>query len=94
MPSFKIAHVKEQGVDLIIVPLESAFGRASSSDQQGQIAAMQIAARSAGLAGAVVPVWDNGGGRMGFIAPQQWHPFFKGLALFTVGQNLNKTLSW
>lgn len=94
MPSFKVAHLREQGQDMIIVPLESAFGNASSEDQHQQIAALQLAARSAGLAGKIVPVWDAGGGRMAFIAPTPWHPFFKSINLAVVAQSINKTLSW
>jgi hypothetical protein len=57
------------------------------------IAALQVCARAAGLAGTVVPVWDAGGGRMAFIAPRPWHPFFKSLRLQTVAQNINKRLT-
>lgn len=94
MPSFKIAHLREQGQDMIIAPLESSFGRASHQDQEQQITALQIAAQSAGLAGKIVPVWDAGSGRMGFIAPTPWHPFFKSINLAIVAKNINKTLSW
>lgn len=94
MPHMKIAHLREQGQDLIIVPLDSGFGMKSPSDQQSAIGEIQWCARNAGLAGRVVPVWDNGGGRMAFIAPQPWHPFFKSLSLSTVWANLNKELSW
>ena len=79
---------------MIIVPLESSFGSKITSDQQAAIAELQIRARAAGLAGTVVPVWDSGGGRMAFIAPQPWHPFFRSLSLRAVAANLNKTLSW
>lgn len=94
MPRYKIAHFREQGVDLIVVPLESSFGRMTSSDQQENIIELQIHARSAGLAGTVVPVWDSGGGRMGFIAPKNWHAFFQGLNLSIVAANINKEIYW
>jgi len=94
MPRFKVAHVREQGVDLIIIPLESSFGGKIASEQQEAIAELQLHARSAGLAGAVVPVWDSGGGRMSFIAPQNWHAFFQGLNLHSVAANINKEIYW
>ena len=94
MPTFKIAHIREQGVDLIIVPLESVFGQKSKSDQDLAIAELQARATEAGLRGAVVAVWDSGGGRMAFIAPPKWHPFFKSIDLSFVAANINRSLSW
>jgi hypothetical protein len=90
----KIAHLHVQGQDMIIVPLDSSFGSKPESDKQGVISELQWRAMGAGLAGEVVPVWDNGGGRMAFIAPRPWHPFFKSLNLTAVRSSLNKELSW
>ncbi|MGA9040733.1 MAG: hypothetical protein WB421_09380 [Terriglobales bacterium] len=94
MPNFKVAHVREQGQDMVIVPLDSGFGRKMSSEQQAIAAELQLRSRSAGLAGRVVPVWDNGGGRMGFVAPRNWHAFFAGLSLGWVFTNINRELYW
>ncbi|MDM8356380.1 hypothetical protein [Pandoraea communis] len=94
MPRFKVAHIREQGVDLIIIPLDSAYGHRTSSDQNDVIAELQRHATSAGLAGQVVPVWDSGGGRMSFIAPRNWHRFFASLNLSLVQSNLNKEIYW
>jgi hypothetical protein len=94
MTRFKVAHVREQGNDLIIVPLDRNFGQKSPSEQQDVSTQLQWRARSAGLAGTVVPVWDNGGGRMGFLAPRGWHPFFASVNLGFVLANLNKEIYW
>ncbi len=94
MPRFKVAHVREQGVDLIIVPLDGSFGHRVETEQNAVVADLQARAGSAGLAGTVVPVWDSGGGRMSFLAPPNWHPFFKNLSLRTVAANLNKEIYW
>lgn len=94
MPRFKVAHVKEQGVNLIIVPLDDSFGRKTSSNQNQVVSELQLRANSAGLAGTVVPVWDSGGGRMSFMAPTNWHAFFRGLSLHSVAANINKEISW
>jgi len=94
MPQYKIANVKEQGVDMIIVPLDCAFGRKMTSDQQAITAGLQARSRSAGLAGRVVPVWDTGGGRMGFLAPNNWHSFFRSISLRWVFANINRELYW
>ena len=80
MPQFRIAHVRQQGQDIIIVPLESSFGNKSGDDQNAIMAELQAHARGAGLAGTIVPVWESGG-RMSFIAPRPWHPFFQSLSM-------------
>ena len=94
MPRFKVAHIREQGVDLVIVPLDNSFGNKISSDQSAVIAELQSHATGARLAGTVVPVWDGGGGRMNFIAPPNWHPFFRNLSLQWIAANINKEIYW
>ena len=93
MSEFRIAHLREQGQDMIIVPLDHGFGQKSNAQQNEFRNSLQICARAAGLAGTVVPVWDAGGGRMGFMAPQQWRNFFASINLGIVTQNLNKILT-
>jgi hypothetical protein len=94
MPTFQVAHVREQGVDLIIIPVESAFGVKNQKEQHQIFSELQIRANNAGLAGTVVPVWDGGGGRLAFLAPTQWHSFFRSLTLQWVAANINKSLYW
>jgi hypothetical protein len=93
VPRFKVAHIREQGIDLIITPLDDNFGLKSESDQQDIIDELRTRAAAAGLRGTVVPVWD-GGGRMHFIAPQNWHPFFRSLNMGTVLRNINREIYW
>lgn len=93
MPRFKVAHLREQGVDLVIIPLESSFGNKSSDEQHQIVQEFQAHSRAAGLAGAVVPVWPHGKS-MAFIAPPNWHPFFKSLSMSSVLANVNKELYW
>ena len=93
MPNFKIAHVREQGIDLIIVPLDNSFGNKPDSEQRAVIGELQIHAGAAGLAGTVIPVWEQSG-LMRFIAPTNWHPFFRGLNLQWVWANVNRELFW
>ena len=94
MPKFEVAHIKEQGVDLIIIPIEDSFRLKSQKDQDAAIAELQVRASSAGLAGTVVPVWDGGSGRMAFRAPRGFHPFFESINLAVVATNINRELSW
>ena len=93
MPRYDLAHVNQQGVDLIIIPLDSSFGSRSQDEQQQIICELQLHASSAGLKGTVVPVWDSFG-RMAFIAPQNWHPFFQSINLQFVRANINRYVSW
>lgn len=92
MEEFQVAHVREQGQDMVIVLVNSTFGRKADSDQADIMAWLQECASTAGLAGVTVPVWDAGNGRMGFRAPDAWHPFFMSLDLGQIAQSVNKTL--
>jgi hypothetical protein len=94
MPTYKVAHIHEQGQDMIIFPLGSQFGRMTSSDQDAELNTLGFRANAAGLKGAAVAVWDNGGGRMGFFGPQQWHQFLRSINLRFVLANVNKEISW
>ena len=94
MPSIKIAHIREQGVDLVIVPLESSFGHKTRADQDEILSELQTRSYAASLRGTVVPVWDSGGGRMSFRAPNSWHPYFRSISLRYVWTNVNRELSW
>jgi hypothetical protein len=94
MPTIRVAHLREQGQDMVIVPLDHDFEWKTQNDQEDTVTELQLRTRAAGLAGRVVPVWDGGNGRMKFIAPQNWHPFFRSLSLALVFRNLNKTVSW
>lgn len=94
MPTLKVAHMRQQGIDLIVAPLAQDFGQKSRQDQIKIVSEIQLHSRQAGLAGKVVPVWDSGGGRMAFIAPNNWHPFFCSISLHMVWANVNRELSW
>jgi len=93
MTQLDIAHIREQGQDMIIVPLDSNYGHKSESEQNSIRASLQHCAGGAGLRGTVVTVWDAGRGQMGFLAPPAWQAFFSGLSLHTVHRSLNKTLT-
>jgi len=94
MPRFKVAHLRQQGQDMVIIPLDSEFGRKMSSEQNEVATELQLRSRSAGLGGRVVLVWDNGGGRMGFLAPHNWRAFFASLSLNWVFANINREIYW
>lgn len=93
MAVLDVAHIREQGQDMIVVPLRAEFGRKTKSEQTLMVAQLQRNANSAGLKGTVVVVWDAGGGRMAFIAPRPWHPFFRSVSLIWVAANINRRLT-
>lgn len=92
MADYEIAHIRQQGQDMIIVPLDPAFGTKPPSIQQSITEQLQICAQSAGLAGIVVPVWRYGNG-FKFIAPTPWKAFFQSLHWNDIVRNVNKTLT-
>ncbi|MBK4721909.1 hypothetical protein JJL56_23940 [Azospirillum sp. YIM DDC1] len=93
MSKSKVAHINHQGVNLIIVPLDDSFEWKTPSEKDEIIGGLQFCASSAGLAGTVVPVWRTPSNKMAFIAPPNWHPFFKSIDLQFVYANINKELT-
>jgi hypothetical protein len=79
---------------MIIFPLEPKFGQMTTSAQNEELGVLGFRANAAGLRGAAVAVWDEGGGRMGFMGPPQWHGFLGSIGLQFVKANVNKIVSW
>lgn len=93
MSKFQVAHIREQGQNMIIVFVDKKVGSMTSSDRAEIMATLQSCATSAGLAGNVVLVWQTNSGRMEFCAPQPWHPFFKSISYEYLASNVNKELT-
>jgi hypothetical protein len=93
MPRYEIAHIQEQGVDIIVIPLDAAFGTKSLEAQYKTIDELQERAKSAGLKGTVVPVWKSEG-QLRYIAPPNWHDFFNSIDFQYVASHMNKYISW
>jgi hypothetical protein len=93
MEKFEVAWFREQGVDLIVVFVDSSFDRKSNDEQAKAVIALQVCATSAGLPGTVVPVWTVGA-TLRFRAPKEWHPFFQspGIDVALVA-NINRELT-
>ena len=94
MPRYRVTHLRREGQDMIVVPLDKSFGAKSEHDKKAFVAELQAYAASAGLAGLVIPVWEGKGGGMNFIAPTPWHPFFQSIGLAFVMENINRELAW
>ena len=91
--TFEVAHFSEQGQQVIVVFVSRSFGQKTTAQQNEICANLQACATDAGLAGTVVPVWDNGGGRTGFLAPRPWHRFFQSVPMATLAANVNRKLT-
>src|SRR5205809_6441709 len=93
MPTFQVAHLRHDGRDLIIVPVDRSFGKRSPGEQARIQEAFQRSAAAVDMAGVVVPVWEDSTGRMAFRAPPPWHEFFRSIDMVYVATALNRTLS-
>ena len=89
MAKYDVAHIREQGIDLIIVPLRSSFGSRTPAQQNDTARYLQSCATAARLAGTVVPVWESGDGRLASLAPSNYHPFFRSINMDFVRANIN-----
>jgi hypothetical protein len=93
MSTFKVAHIKEQGENLIIILLNPSFGNKLESEQQHIRDTLQMCATDAGLAGTAIPVWEDAARRMCYFAPKPWHPFFGSIDMAYIVANINRTLT-
>src|SRR5438874_6748661 len=93
MPTFQVAHLRREGQDVIIVPVDRSFGKRSPAEQSRIQEAFQRSAAAAGIPGVVVPVWEDTSGRMAFRAPPPWYDFFKSIDMVYVATALNRSLS-
>jgi hypothetical protein len=93
MPTFQVAHLKRDGQDVVIVPVDRSFGKRSPSEQARIQEAFQRSAAASALPGVVVPVWEETSGKMAFRAPPPWHEFFKSIDMVYVATALNHSLS-
>ena len=90
--TYQIAHINKQNQDIIIVPVSPSIGTKSQQQQDTILQTIQSCAFDAGLAGVVCLVWESMN-RFNFIAPPQWHPYFKSIDMAYVRSILNKTLT-
>jgi hypothetical protein len=93
MPSYKVAHIHEQGQNMLLFPLSHQFGQMSSEDQNDLLWELERRANAAGLAGQAAVFWQHGS-HGHFMGPKPWHPFLRSIGMGFVQQNVNKTISW
>lgn len=93
MEQFPVAHLNVQNVNVIIIFLSQKFDRMTPADQHAVHRQLQTAATNAGLAGNVVPNWQDAFAHTKFIAPPQQHPFFRSASYDALYAHVNRTLT-
>ncbi|CAK2159080.1 conserved hypothetical protein [Vibrio crassostreae] len=89
--TYEVAHIREQGQDMIIIPVDARVNNFPPNKQNELRNSLQIYASDAGLAGEVCVVWQVGR-NFHFMAPNPWHAFFKSIDMRFVARNINKKL--
>ena len=92
MAKFKVAHLNQQGQNMVIFPLDSSYDRKTEAEQLEAMAALQACSIAAGLAGQVVVIWKSGRNTK-FRAPQLWHAFFKSVTYEQIVMSINKEVT-
>jgi hypothetical protein len=89
---YKIAHVKHQGNNMVIVWVSRNFFYGSNQDQSRWFTAIQQCVRSANLAGQTLLVTEDNG-RFRYYGPNNWHNFLRTIDREWVRVRLNKELT-
>ena len=90
--TYDVAHIREQGQDMIIIPVDQKVDNYTQEEQMDLQESLQFYARDAGLRGRVCLVWQRGN-RFSFLAPKQWWPFFRSIDMNFVAANINRRLT-
>lgn len=93
MPRYEVAHIREQGQDIILIALDESFGRQSEADRQAALLEFTMRCRAAGLRGHVAILWPVGA-QTHFIGPQNWHRYLESINLAYAISQRNRWISW
>lgn len=94
MPNFEVAHLREQGQDMLLFALDgNSFHHKSDAEQSAVVAELEARAHAAGLAGRAAVFWDYGSSGY-FRGPQQWHSYLRSISTQWVARQANRSLSW
>jgi hypothetical protein len=93
MPSFKVAHIREQGQNMLLFPLDRTFGLKTAAEKNSILAELEVRAQRAGLAGRAAVFWESGGSTYS-LGPRPWNSFLRSMNLRTVLASVNKSISW
>jgi hypothetical protein len=93
MPSFEVAHIREQRQNMLLFPLDHSFENKPLVEQNSIVTQLQMRANQAGLAGRAVAVWEYGS-ETRFLGPTSWQAFFESIDMGFVFANINREVSW
>lgn len=93
MPTIELAHIREQGQNMLLFPLGDSFGRKSESEKHSILSELERRAHGAGLAGRAAVLWESGGTTYS-IGPKNWANFLRSISIYDVLRSVNKSISW
>jgi len=93
MPTFKLAHIHEQGQDMLLFPLNPDIGHKTPEEQTSILEELELRAHSAGLAGHAAIFWQSGRSTHS-RGPTPWRGFLENTSFSAVLANLNREISW
>ena len=93
MPSFDVAHVREQGQNVLLFPLNSGIHHKTDREKAEILAELEARANAAGLAGTAAIVWEFGR-RTHTYGPRNWQGFLSSLTMTAVLQSVNQQIRW
>lgn len=93
MPTFKVAHVREQNQNMLLFPLDDSFAQKSNEARISALNELELRAHRAGLAGRAAAFWTSNGQTYS-IGPKAWTSFLRSLSMGAVLASVNKELSW
>ncbi|MEP3050775.1 MAG: hypothetical protein ABJP48_13515 [Erythrobacter sp.] len=93
MPKIKVAHIIEQGQNMILFPLDRTFHQKTSTEQHTALAELEDRAHEAGLAGRAAVFWEVQG-RTHYLGPRQWTNFLRSISIRQVLASVNKSITW
>jgi hypothetical protein len=93
MPRYEIAHIREQGQEILLFALNQSFGHQSEKDQLAALDEFSRRCRGANLRGSVAILWPAGA-QTRFIGPQNWHHYLGSINLAYAISRRNRWISW
>lgn len=93
MPTIKLAHIREQGQNMLLFPLDRSFGQKPEHERHEVLQELEDRAHGAGLAGRGALIWETGG-RTYTLGPKPWANFLKSISLRHVLASVNKSITW
>lgn len=92
MPTFHAAQFECGRLPAVAVLVDGSYSRMSGGEKRVIRDGLRRLAEREGLAGRVVPVWEEHGGSVAFDAPEPWETLFGDLTGRDVLANMNRRL--